>query len=116
VCIRCYQDLIKQPSIFSDFLGFNAAIPFHPDHVSICVSTSYAEGAQKKLMATLAEAQQGPTHYGAVRTACPTGASKPRSSAVQTTRPLTIVATGPPRNVRPSKGELRLLETDRLTS
>jgi hypothetical protein len=35
--IRCYQDLIKQPSIFSDFLGFNQIIPFHPDHVSPCL-------------------------------------------------------------------------------
>src|SRR5258706_8117242 len=33
-----------------------------------------------------------------------------------TTRPATTVATGPPRNVFPSKGELRLLEKDLLTS
>jgi hypothetical protein len=34
----------------------------------------------------------------------------------QTMAPSTIVATGPPRNACPSKGELRLLENDRFTS
>ncbi len=34
----------------------------------------------------------------------------------QTTRPFTIVATGPPRNVLPWNGELRLLDADLFTS
>ena len=36
--------------------------------------------------------------------------------AFQTICPATMVATGPPRKVAPSNGELRLLEKDLLTS
>ena len=42
--------------------------------------------------------------------------AKTAVQACQTILPLTMVATGPPRNDTPSNGELRLLESDLFTS